>query len=64
MISVKERLEIFRLAHEIGFTVLIRQFVELRPPGHEPGDDVYHMSFTDAKRFLEKGLEDGGDTVH
>ena len=64
MISAKDRLEIYRLAKELGFTVLIRQFVELRPPGHIPGDDVYHMMPTEAKRFLEDGLEDGGDTVH
>ena len=64
MIPIKERLEIYRLAHEMGFTVLIRQFIELRPPGHVPGDDVYHMSPAQAKDFLENGLEFGGDTVH
>ena len=60
----EERVEIYRLAHDQGFTCIMRVFVELRPPGHVPGEDVYIMSPKQAKRFLERGLEEGGDSVH
>ena len=65
--TVGQRLAIYRMGHAMGFPVLMRTFVELRPPGFEPGDDVYIMTPSQARSFLEKWSaeeDDDGSTVH
>ena len=51
------------MAHTLGFTAIKRKtdLVEIRPPAFVPGDDVYILSPSQARKFLESGIRDNGN---
>lgn len=57
MTTTEDWLEIYRMAHTLGFTAIRRkpELVEIRPPAFVPGDDVYILSPAQARAFLENG---------